>query len=64
VLDGVGLVLDGVGLVLGGVGLVLNGVGSKDNLSKNDSIWQRGPICEEGQVWGNAAVSGTISSSI
>ena len=50
--------------MLGGVGLVLNGVGSKDNLSKNDSIWQRGPICEEGQVWGNAAVSGTISSSI
>ena len=62
-LGGIGLMLGGVGLVLGGVGLVLNGVGSKDK-SKNDSVQQRGPICEEGQVWGDAAVSGTMSSSI
>ena len=55
--------LGGIGLVLGGVGLVLNGVGSKDKY-KNDSVQQREPICEEGQVWGDAAVSGTISSSI
>jgi len=49
--------------VLGGIGLVLGGVGSKDK-SKNDSVRQRGPICEEGQVWRDAAVSGTMSSSI
>jgi len=55
VLGDVGLVLSGIGLVLGGVGLVLNGVGSKDKF-KNDSVWQRGPICEEGQVWEDAAV--------
>ena len=49
--------------MLGGVGLVLNGVESKDK-SKNDSVRWRGPICEEGKVWGDAAVSGTMSSSI
>ena len=49
--------------MLGGVGLVLNRVGSK-NKSKNDSVQWRGPICEEGQVWRDAAVSGTMSSSI
>ena len=38
------------------VGAGQSWVGSK-NKSKNDSVWQSGPIYEEGQIWGDATVS-------